>query len=270
MNSFKKIIAASAIALASTVVSADEVSVGGITWDAFGSQNGVAAGFTFQQWNADPTAGIYGTGSEGQSTLISGAAISPLNPTGELVGVGEFNAFYENRGVGGAFNPTTCASCELTYAFGGLVLESINGDQLVYNTDNAWLNVYFDETTPFGNFGNLTNTNDSAHTEVADAQDGTLWASLVFDSFEVKGSLLGGFANIELSVVGGLADVVAALDYNETVSDIKMTSSSIFQGGQLYSTVSTGQLANKVPEPTSLAIFGLGLLGLAGAARRKA
>ena len=49
-----------------------------------------------------------------------------------------------------------------------------------------------------------------------------------------------------------------------------MTSSSFFEGGELYSSVSNGQLTNKIPEPTSLAIFGLGLLGLAGAARRKA
>ena len=263
MNNFKKIIAASAIALTTTVVSAGEVSVGGVTWDSTSQNNGVSAAFGYQQWNSTAA---YGTGSEGQQTLISGVAVDPVTGGGQLVGVGEFTGFFEDRGVGAGFNPNVCPSCELTFAFGGLVVESTANNQVVYNTDNAWLNIYFDNTP---NFGNGTLTRDTAYNEVADAQDGTLWASFGFDSFVVNGTLLGGVAQIELSVVDGLADVVAALDYNQNISDIQMTNTSSFANGSLYSVQSNGQLANKIPEPTTLAIFGLALFGLAGAARRK-
>jgi hypothetical protein len=252
MNNFKKIIAASGA----------EVTAGGVTWDATSVNNGVSASFNFQQWFSGDA---YGVGADGQETLVSGAAVAP--GAGELVGVGEFDGFFQSRGVGFAFNPTVCATCELTYAFGGLVIDAITPTEVIYNTDNAWLHVYFDETP---DFGNLVNTTDTAYTELADAQDGTLWASFSFDSFAVEGTLLGGVANIELSVESGLADVVAALDYNNGIADIAMTSSSSFANGEEYSVQSNGQLANKVPEPTTLAIFGLALLGLAGASRRKA
>ncbi len=282
MNSFKKIITVAAIALASASAGAEEISAGGITWDSTSSENGIAGDFFFQQWFSESA---YGVGTDGQKTIVTDDASAELG-LGALTGVGEFYRLSSGRLFDANEAVRACDTCELTYAFGGLVIESVVGDITTFNTDNAWLNVYIDDQNDLvdlwellgtdtlteqysGTVGNFDALADDSHTQFSAAQDGLLWASFEFDSFEVVGSLIGGFSNAELSVIGGMADVVAALDYQEALSDIKFTASAGFDGGSKYSE-SNGQLVNVVPEPTSIALFGFALFGLAGAARRKA
>ncbi len=261
MNKFITTLSAAAFALASLSATADTISVGGVTWDSVDNDGGLTASFNFQQWFSTSLPGF---GSEGQFTLADDLAV-PVG-AGALAGLGEFYNFSNGRGPTAVFDPNFCTSCELTFAFGGLLPTPPNGGEIAFDTTNSWLNIYFDETPDFANFTNLP---DTAHSEFVEAQNGTLWASFVFDSFVLDGSILGGFVEAELSVVGGLADVVEALNFHDDIADIAFTSSAIFGNDELYSDEGNGQISNNIPEPTTLAILGLGLLGLAGARRKQ-
>lgn len=287
----KKLITAATIAgtilLASFSASAAPVTAGGITWDddTTPSDGGITAQAKFQQWFIDPVA-TPTSSANGVDVLnagVSGGAV--LGSVGsELVGVGEYNTFSNGRDNTNA--PTFCTGCELTFSFGGLVITSIDmNDVPTFSTAGAWFNIYFDDGTDITNLDGtpnfdglgLTDTTlaDDAYTKYAEAQDGELWGAFEFDTFAVTiGNIFGGFSDSTLSIVGGRADVMAALDYNNPLfggSDLSLTNSATFGLDAFHSTDSNGQMVgfSVVPEPTSLAIFGLGLLGLAGAARRK-
>jgi hypothetical protein len=261
----KKLMIAGTIAgtmiLSSFAASAAVVSAGGIQWDDITTHpGGIAMQSNFTQWFAN-------VGVNGASTITTDAAV--VGAMGkELVGLGEFYSFADGREPVGPPSFCVSGSCELTYAFGGLV---VNPDGATFSTASSWLNIYIDEDPDFDGVGDSnTALASTSHGKYAEAQNGTLWAAYTFETFSLAGTLLGGSTEFTLSLVGGHADVMAKLDYNNMpFGDLANTATARFNDS-LYSHDGNGQHASfKVPEPTSLAIFGLGLLGLAGAARRK-
>jgi len=265
MKILKNIFVAISVTLASFNACAGVITAGGITWDE--SPGGdMSADFQIQQWFALPSS--YGIGLDGQFILVDDSAF-PHDPSSELAGVGEFSEFSDGRGaIFGA--PVFCAACELTFSFGGLIPESASGEDIIFNTDNSWLNIYIDTTStlsfpggPYRNFNNYTALSSDSHNDFTDAQDGTLWGEFKFDSFTLGPIDLSSRATFgQLSIVGGLTDVV---DYF-TGKEVEMTSRLSFPGESYYSDIAIGEFTSssisEVPEPSTMAIFTLGLMGL--------
>jgi hypothetical protein len=269
MNKFIKLAAAAILGASSMAASAVEVTAGGITWDATDDDGGIAGQIKFQQWY---TTDATGTGSFGQDLITSDGAVTPGTVGSQLVGIGAFDVFFDGRD-NGFENFCNNTDCELTFAFGGLTISSTVGSQINFNTDDSWLNVYYD--APGLEFNPAAS---DAHLNYINAQEGTgsaLWASFTFDSFNLEGTILGGEIESTLSIqTGGMADVFAALDFNAFTPDLLLTGGAEFNANTngLYSINGNGQFSRvttAVPEPAAIAIFGLGLIGLGAAARRR-
>lgn len=247
-------------------VNADVVSESGITWDTT-EQGGVAASVQFQQWYSN---GDYGM-ANGVPVINSSSAQDVALGTGALTGIGKFTLFSDGRaqgpfGFGGG--TTFCTSgpgaCELTFAFGGLVPLSVTE----FDFSNAWLNIYYDDMSLDGTgFGNVSSNSHSLYSE---AQDGNLWASFSFDDF-VFASLSGDFTDgegyAELSVTGGAA--FDTLNFSEGGPDFQFVTASQFENNNNnYSTTGDGNITS-VSAPSTIAFFGLALMGLGAVSRRK-
>jgi hypothetical protein len=289
----KKLLIASAVALslASAGANAAVISAGGIQWDDTGlSAGGVANQVNFQQWFIDPTATATTTVGAGSGAYQQiNAAVSAGAVAGgvgaELVGLGEFYSFNDSRVPTSDFNPQFCVvdGCELTFSFGGLIVASVGGTGPIFDTSNAWFNIYYDSTPDFTTIDPIDNlAGANAYTKYNEAQNEELWLALNFDSFLLDGTILGGEAEALLSVREGLgnAEAVAAWNYNSSLfgSDIEFTAGATFKDTStnpnttlLYSRDGNGQALNEtpVPAPSTIALFGLGLLGIAAGARRK-
>tara|TARA_R110002153_G_scaffold156579_2_gene308547 strand:- start:825 stop:1658 length:834 start_codon:yes stop_codon:yes gene_type:complete len=274
----KKLLIGGILALSSMGVNAAVVSAGGISWDDTNlGPGGVSNQVNFQQWfTTTPTfTDINGTAAntaDDYQRIISDLAVAGAVGT-ELVGLGEFYSFNDGRDPGGFCDSGTC---ELTFAFGGLVVSSFAGTTPLFDTSNAWFNIYIDETPNFDSAVVADTTLGSgAHALFAEAQDGLLFAALDFDSFILDGTILGGESEAELSIrttAGlGLADVQAAWNFNSMMSDIGLTAGAIFDNS-LYSSQGNGQSIGvpvQASAPATIALFGLGLIGLAAVSRRR-
>ena len=256
----KGTLAVAALAL-SFNASAETVSAGGIEWDTFlqSGNEAMSASIEFQQWfTNDHTTGEF---------LGASSVNNPVAPGigAELVGVGLFNGFSLGRNL---FDPDFCAvgtsnDCELTFAFGGLIATSLT----TFDFSNAWLNVYFDDTPAFFRGTNRPDT----YTRTAEAQNGELWASFKWDDvfFLAGGDLNGGVISSSISVESSdLPGVVDALDYGQGQPDFQLLSSALFFPGNLRATGGNGNIQS-VSAPSTIAFFGLALLGLGAASRRK-
>ena len=249
MKLFKKALAGVAVAAAMVTAQASPITVGGVTWDPDSVIDFSAASVSIhQQINAG---------------------------TGEVTGFGTVNTI---NGVGGF-----CAGCELTFTFGGYTpnapgfLPTIGGAAINYS--NGWVKVWVDASPE-------TLLNSSAVTMTsASTGDGVLWLDLVGHNTGGKtftGTVnLNGFdGSLESLSGGGLLDAVGGLAFGNFNTNAKADGSDLtfsnsfttfLPSGNLLDALGTGNFnGNTIPEPESLALVGLGLLGLAASRRRKA
>jgi len=261
-NFIKKSIVAGVLVSASSVVSAATLTAGGIEWDTvpINGAQGTTGTVDFQQWFSD---GSYGVGADGQSTVTASSNGSVgVGPGGYLTGVGLFSGLSDGRGKD---DPSFCVdgddSCELTFAFGGL-LSLPDGS---FDSSNAWLNVYFDNSPDFGRRNSLS------YQKYGEAQDGDLWASFditgfSYIPFDPANPFDRGGSDVFLNIVGGNSDVIDIFD-NGSLLDIFFTASAQFRGAE-YSAVGTGEIST-VSTPATLGLFGLALFGLGVASRKR-
>lgn len=273
---------------------ASDITVGGVTWDPQSTVD-FGASFDFTQWfTTDSTTALsdadrvnYAPGITGlvsPGTIASGSLASGT----ELTGVGEFTSINGEA--------VACSGCELTLAFGGLEITGFVSEEVivlgiatgifvdvpVFNIDNAWLNVYVSEidTNDFNQLAVYDEGTDSFDTtQIGYAVEGDLWLAAEFDSFAFQTSsstlpVLNGTSQWTASIVSGAA--FSNFDTNSQISG-----SDVFSGetGATFGSPTdfdiaaegTGSVeADTIPEPGSLALIGVALLGAAGlAARRK-
>jgi hypothetical protein len=259
MNKIKTILASAVVTVASFSSSAALINVGGVIWDPDFVDDFVGvASLIHQDADADRTISGYGV-------------------VGNLNGLNEAGF---------------CPGCELEFVFGGFEISTVDGgpnpivspvggvsDQWFEYT-NGWVKYYVDNT-PEGitdvNLLNPSNTGDGGGANL-------LWLELegaVFEGTETTfhggpvGSLATGAG--DLNVVGGAA--ASNLDTNSILLDsgeyADLSFGSVFTvltdngDGTSSSTGTATFRGSSIPEPTSLAIFGLALLAFGANARKK-
>jgi len=149
---------------------------------------------------------------------------------------------------------TVSGSCELSFVFSDLA----NGGELNFYVNDAGLT----EST-YASSGATANTT---------SLENNLWLSLAAVNTDSTSDTYSVDFDVYFNALDIAGTVFSNFDTNtmENGTDVAVIASAIRSGTTSNNTGSATFYGNSIPEPTSIAIFGLGLLGLAGAARRKA
>ncbi|HEV2608929.1 MAG TPA: PEP-CTERM sorting domain-containing protein [Noviherbaspirillum sp.] len=254
MKMLKKLVSAVAMLAAfAGTAQASIINIGGVTWDPDAvslTDSDFTARYVFNQFF---TSNANAVGNAVNAAPNYANAINPLTVgIGDVLqGVGELVSFngvdYGNTKslVGGAF----CASCELTFVFGGF---EISGPG---KFKNGWLRLYVDNTPDF----------DVSTSAAANASDGNLFLELnaVDNQFSNATSFQSGFLTSFFAVTGGIAANNFDTNTQQFMADLLSSASSQFSNNNFLAT-STGQISgNTIPEPSTVLLLSLALLGLA-------
>lgn len=246
-TSLRTLAFAAGLALASSAQAA-YINVGGVVWDP----DQVTDGFLK---NTDFTAN--GTVTEN--------SINPATGLFDVTGWGKISYLNYTDPNASAF----CPGCELTYTF-TMTLDTLTPTGATSSNfifKDLLVNVYVDTGMNFAN-------------TFATASDGVLWLGMKGNGpLEGSGDDIGtgsdtGDGHALLDVIDGLAK--GNFDTNTRLNGADLVFSSSFQPvidgsgnptGMLKGTIDLS--GNSIPEPGSLALAGLGILGLGIARRRK-
>ncbi len=251
MNILKKTLISAAFAAgiaASTQASA--INVGGVEWDPNSPLDFSSFSIAIRQF-IDPTSGI--ASGYGIVSTINGTSAAVFAPGQELT----FQF--------GNYTPTVSNA-----------LPTTPGQVIGYN--NGFLNLYIDDTPE------ISNPSDPLSLTAANTGDGNLWLSALghlFSGSTLTGTVNGG-ATISgltgvglLDVIGGLAAANFDTNTQQDGADLRYSTSFtlLFPQNNPLNAAGTGNFFGDsigIPEPASLALVGLGLLGIGALRRRKA
>ena len=248
MKLFKKVLAGVAVAAAMASAHASPITVGGITWDpdwfASSTSQDFKMEFSFTQFfvPAGPTIALNGYG---EAFAMNGVSSDQFSTTG-----GSAFSFAPGRELTFKLSGLNVTGTGLnTFSGGSLVLYSDNGNDFNNNING-----------PTG--AGATNTDLGGAWLILNAVS----SQFVSNSPDVNNPLQSGQLTVQWEVTGGLA--ASNFDTNfYTTYDARTRASAEFENG--FATGNGTFTANSIPEPESLALVGLGLLGLAAARRRK-
>lgn len=283
MKLLKQVLVSGAVAAALvTSAQASLINVEGILWDPEQTQTtnqpeDFAATSNFSQWYQNGVA------------FAPAGGVAAFTTPGQLLnkyvtGAGKFNTVNGVNQVGSDPNPETVPAIfapgrELTYIYGGIQIIGVGGTVsnpiFTFNLANAFFSVYSDISRDYAEAGGLLQQINAANSDfVMPFLQGT------FDSFNLNATVgtldtLFGFADGLISVQSGAA--FSNFNTNQRISpnglihaDLSFTGSSQILVGSNISTVGTGEfLGNTIPEPTTVALLGLALLGLGATSSRR-
>ncbi|WP_334188774.1 PEP-CTERM sorting domain-containing protein [Noviherbaspirillum sp.] len=254
MKMFRKLLSAVALVAAfGGTAQASIINIGGVTWDPDAvsiTDSDFTARYEFNQF--------FSSSANAVSNALNAApnyanAINPLTVGfGDVLqGVGEIFKFNgvnygdTSSAIGGAF----CASCELTFVFGGFQIAGPG------TFTNGWLRLYVDDTPDF----------NVSTSPAGNAADGNLFLQLsaVANEFSNATSFQSGFLTSYFAVTGGIAASNFDTNTQQFMADLLSSASSQFSNNNFIAT-STGQISgNSIPEPSTVLLLSLALMGLA-------